>query len=106
MFSGIELGQVSAVNTQPRRLKRGILPSRPVPDFPRPASWTLANGADYYYDAVRAPWRLAMDYAWSCDSSAKSAVDTLATFFSDQGPSAMGQGYTVGGSSLGYVGSL
>mmetsp|Transcript_24020 Transcript_24020/g.55243 ORF Transcript_24020/g.55243 Transcript_24020/m.55243 type:complete len:513 (+) Transcript_24020:164-1702(+) len=65
-------------------------------------SWTLANGADYYYDAVRTPWRLAIDYVWSCESKAKSAVKKMATFFADQGPSAMGQGFTISGSSLGY----
>ena len=40
---------------------------------------------DFYYDAVRTPWRFAMAVAWHCDSRAKNEVDMLLKFFSSLG---------------------
>jgi hypothetical protein len=36
---------------------------------------------NYYYDAVRVPWRLALDYSWYTNTDAKNMVQETANFF-------------------------
>ncbi|MFZ5987180.1 MAG: glycosyl hydrolase family 8 [Bacillota bacterium] len=38
-------------------------------------------GYDYFYDAVRTPWRIGVDYSWYGDTRAKAQVDKIAAFF-------------------------
>jgi len=47
---------------------------------------TTGDGYDklsfnYYYDAVRVPWRLALDYSWYANTDAKNMVQETANFF-------------------------
>lgn len=40
-----------------------------------------AQSFNYYYDAVRVPWRIAMDYSYYGDPDAKAIVEKMAGFF-------------------------
>jgi endo-1,4-beta-D-glucanase Y len=47
--------------------------------------WTNAEGSDLYggyygYDACRAPWRIAVDYAWSGDAAAKTFLQSMSAW--------------------------
>ena len=70
--------------------------------------WTNSSGApvsgwsyDYKYDAVRVPWRLAMDGTWYCDSRAKGHMDRIAAFFKNVGVPNIKDGYTLSGTAIG-----
>jgi endo-1,4-beta-D-glucanase Y len=36
---------------------------------------------NYYYDAVRVPWRIAVDYSWFGDTRAQKIIDEIGDFF-------------------------
>ncbi|HYR07610.1 MAG TPA: glycosyl hydrolase family 8 [Longimicrobium sp.] len=79
----------------------GLLPDRTKPDG------SLDNDSlnhRFSWDAIRAPWRLAADAAWSCDTRAKGRIDKMNGFFSGsgpgQGPLAIGSIYRTNGDFL------
>ncbi len=39
---------------------------------------------NFYYDAVRVPWRMAMAYSWFQDTKALTIADQIATFFNSK----------------------
>jgi endoglucanase len=52
--------------------------------------WSRYDGADWYgagysYDACRTPWRVATDYAWSCDSRAQTFLQTISSYVDSHG---------------------
>ena len=56
---------------------------------------------DFYYDAVRTPWRYSMAAAWHCDTDARAEVSKLLGFFSSiGGPQNVREGYTVDGTPI------
>ncbi|HEY4104700.1 MAG TPA: glycosyl hydrolase family 8 [Polyangiaceae bacterium] len=63
-----------------------------VPDWSRPDGSDY-NGSMYWYDACRTPWRVAVDYAWTGDSRAKTFMQNLSTWVDAHGglPSAAQQ---------------
>lgn len=58
----------------------------------------------FSWNAIRAPWRLAADAAWNCDTRASGRVNKMNAFFSGSGPGQgymqIGSVYTTGGSFL------
>jgi hypothetical protein len=54
----------------------------------------------YFYDASRAPWRLAKDAARHCDTRAQAQLAGMNTFFAGQTPAGIREGYTPGGTPL------
>jgi endoglucanase len=60
----------------------------------------MDNGADYYYDALRTPWRLSLHAAWNCDSRALSWTSNMADFFNEAGVYGLDQGFRLDGSSI------
>jgi endo-1,4-beta-D-glucanase Y len=69
-----------------------------VPDWCT-ASGTQASGQGYnfYYDAIRTPWRIAIDYLWFGTPKAKTVCDDISKFFAAGGVSNIGDGYTITG---------
>jgi hypothetical protein len=66
------------------------------------SSFCKDSGRDFWFDAVRVPWRMALAGAWGCDTAALQQASALEKFFSSQGgPGEVKTGYTVDGSSLG-----
>jgi endo-1,4-beta-D-glucanase Y len=63
--------------------------------------WDLNNGADYYYDAIRTPWRIAMHAAWNCDESALNWMGQMSSFFQEKGVHGILLGFDMQGNSLG-----
>ena len=63
------------------------------------ASFCKDGGRDFWYDAIRTPWRLSTAAAWSCDPLADLQLQRLIAFW--RAPSNVKQGYTVDGSELG-----
>lgn len=61
----------------------GLLPDRAKPDGSVDSD-TLKRR--FSWDAIRAPWRLATDAAWSCDNRARGRIDKMNAFFSGVGP--------------------
>lgn len=55
----------------------GPYPGALVPDWGK--SDGTASG-DYYYDACRTPWRIAVDYVWFCTPEAKTFLTNVSTF--------------------------
>jgi endo-1,4-beta-D-glucanase Y len=68
--------------------------------------YDMDNGADYYYDAIRTPWRLSLHSSWHCDTRALSWTANMASFFDDKGIEGIQQGFRMDGSSLGGGDSL
>ena len=66
----------------------------------------MDNGADYYYDAIRTPWRVALDASWNCAPSGIEWTGRMAAFFEQKGPDGIGQGFKMDGTSLGGDKSL
>lgn len=79
--------------------------------------WSTANGYQtngmsygYSYDASRAPIRLALASAWTCDNATGAALVPFNDFFQKTSPSKISTGYNLdgtpqnnGGSNLPYV---
>jgi hypothetical protein len=61
----------------------GLLPDRTKPDGSLDSD-SLKHR--FSWDAIRAPWRLAADAAWSCDTRARGRIDKMNAFFSGTGP--------------------
>jgi hypothetical protein len=55
-----------------------------VPDWAK-ADGTLYSGAGYGYDACRTPWRVAVDYAWTCAPAAKTSLSSIGGYVDGQG---------------------
>jgi hypothetical protein len=53
---------------------------------------------NFYYDAVRVPWRLAVDYSWYGDTRASGLLTTMRDFFYNKGSSLV-DGYYLDGSA-------
>ncbi|KNY28253.1 glycosyl hydrolase family 8 [Pseudobacteroides cellulosolvens] len=72
-----------------------------VPDWCT-AQGTQASGQgyDFKYDAVRTPWRIAVDYSWYGTSSAKTVCDGMSKFFKNGGISSIGDGYSISGNKI------
>ena len=51
--------------------------------------WSNADGSDngsqYWYDACRTPWRVAVDYAWSGDTRAKTFMQNVSSWVDANG---------------------
>lgn len=51
--------------------------------------WSGADGSDtgdqYWYDACRTPWRVAVDYAWTGDTRAKTFMQNTSTWVDQHG---------------------
>jgi endo-1,4-beta-D-glucanase Y len=69
--------------------------------------WCTANGTqasgqgfDFKYDAVRTPWRIAVDYSWYGTANAKTICDSMSSFFKNGGISSIGDGYTISGNKI------
>jgi endo-1,4-beta-D-glucanase Y len=62
-----------------------------VPDWSGPDG--SDNGGQYWYDACRTPWRVAVDYAWTGDTRAKTFMENLSGWVDSHGglPSAAQQ---------------
>ena len=54
-----------------------------VPDWSGPDG--SDNGSSYWYDACRTPWRVAVDYAWTGDTRAKSFMQNVSSWVDQQG---------------------
>ena len=73
-----------------------------VPDWCQ-ASGTEASGQgyDFTYDAIRYPWRTAIDYSWFGEGRAKTNCDLITGFFSNIGASDIVDGYSITGNVIG-----
>jgi len=51
--------------------------------------WSGADGSDiggqYWYDACRTPWRVAVDYAWTGDKRAKAFMENISSWVDKHG---------------------
>uniref|UniRef100_A0A7S2IIJ5 Cellulase n=1 Tax=Haptolina brevifila TaxID=156173 RepID=A0A7S2IIJ5_9EUKA len=66
------------------------------------SSFCKDSGRDFWFDAVRSPWRLSLAAAWDCDAKAMSQVSKMLSFFERQGgASQVKTGYTLSGQALG-----
>ena len=54
-----------------------------VPDWSAPDG--SSNDGQYWYDACRTPWRVAVDYAWSGDTRAKTFMENISTWVDAHG---------------------
>lgn len=54
-----------------------------VPDY---TTRTYMHTTDYYYDACRTPWRIAMDWCFNGEPRAKAYLDKIGAFFNSQLP--------------------
>ena len=54
-----------------------------VPDWSGPDG--SDNGSGYSYDACRTPWRVAVDYAWSGDTRAKTFMQNISSWVDGHG---------------------
>ncbi|MBN2442131.1 MAG: hypothetical protein JXJ04_12325 [Spirochaetales bacterium] len=55
----------------------------------------------YYYDAMRYPMRVALDYLWFGDSRSNNTMQLLTSFFNNQGASNIKGGYYLDGGVIG-----
>ena len=54
-----------------------------VPDWSGPDGSDI--GAQYWYDACRTPWRVAVDYAWTGDTRAKTFMENISSWVDGHG---------------------
>lgn len=59
------------------------------------------KGYNYTYDAIRLPWRLAMDALWFQEPRAKSRLERLNAFWIDLGAANIKDGYALNGDLVG-----
>ena len=60
---------------------------------------------DFYYDAIRTPWRLTIDYIWFGEKRAQSYCTKMARFINGKGGvTKISDGYTLTGNSIGSNG--
>ncbi|HEY0465886.1 MAG TPA: glycosyl hydrolase family 8 [Polyangiaceae bacterium] len=55
-----------------------------VPDWSRPDG-SDNEGSQYWYDACRTPWRVAVDYAWTGDTRAKTFMQNVSSWVDAHG---------------------
>ncbi|MEO6600267.1 MAG: glycosyl hydrolase family 8 [Polyangiaceae bacterium] len=55
-----------------------------VPDWSEPDG-SDNNGSVYWYDACRTPWRVAVDYAWTGDTRAKTFLQNVSSWVDQNG---------------------
>ncbi|MEJ6951309.1 glycosyl hydrolase family 8 [Natronospora cellulosivora (SeqCode)] len=73
-----------------------------VPDWCRAdGSQASGMGYDFSYDAIRYPWRTAIDYSWYGDQRAKTNVDLSNQFFNNIGVNNLNAVYTITGQPSG-----
>ena len=81
--------------------RTGLLPDRSRPDGTLDAD---AESHRFSWNAARAPWRLAADAAWNCESRASSRLERMNAFFSGGGPgrgaAGIGSAYRTSGAFL------
>jgi len=70
-------------NSAYQNASTGLVPNRTLPDGSVDGD-TLQRR--FSWDAIRTPWRLATDAAWSCDTRARGRIDKMNAFFSGTGP--------------------
>jgi len=54
-----------------------------VPDWSGPNG--ADNGSQYWYDACRTPWRVAVDYSWTGDTRAKNFMQNISSWVDQHG---------------------
>jgi endo-1,4-beta-D-glucanase Y len=59
-----------------------------------------SNSDNYYYDAVRFPWRISWDYLWNGDSQAQGNLTKITSFFAGVGATNIKGGYSLNGTVL------
>ena len=63
------------------------------------SSFCKDSGRDFWFDAVRSPWRFSVAAAWNCDAKAQRQVEKMLAFFDRQGgASQIKTGYSLAGS--------
>lgn len=79
----------------------GLPPDRSRPDGTLDAD---PESHRFSWNAARAPWRLAADAAWNCESRASSRLDRMNSFFGGvgpgRGPAGIGSAYRTSGAFL------
>ncbi|HEU0302907.1 MAG TPA: glycosyl hydrolase family 8 [Longimicrobium sp.] len=79
----------------------GLLPDRAKPNGALDNDSTMHR---FSWNAIRAPWRLAADAAWNCDTRAQGRLAKMNAFFSGtgpgQGPTGIGSVYRTNGDFL------
>jgi endo-1,4-beta-D-glucanase Y len=77
-----------------------------VPDWSTSGGTPYTNyNYNYGYEACRSPWRLAHDYQWYGNASAKVALDRINAFWKQTGATRIVDGYTLLGAPTGTTGS-
>jgi endo-1,4-beta-D-glucanase Y len=77
-----------------------------VPDYTT-RTYVHGDGGKYGYDAVRTPWRIAMDYCFNGEPRAKAYLDKIGTFFTGQLPvTNFGDGYSLTGQKTSNFGNM
>jgi endoglucanase len=57
-----------------------------IPDWARPDGSLITDGRQVFgYEAVRGPWRVAIDYAWSGDADARAFLEAMNAHVDGQG---------------------
>ena len=86
----------------------GLLPDfiqncNTAPAPARPNYLESAHDGEFYYNACRTPWRIAMDYLISGNIKAKRAIDKINNWIkikTDNNPTQIGAGYYLNGSDI------
>lgn len=78
----------------------GLVPDWVAADGSQPRHYMGHHQNDFYYDAVRAPWRLAMDAKLNNDSRAKKYIKLMTVFFANTGMENLKSGYKLDGSPI------
>lgn len=93
-----------AIFAMTRSTSTGLLPDWTTDTGASATSVTWDSNRDnFFYDAVRYPWRIAMDYLWFGNSQARSYSNDLGNFFQAIGASNIKDGYTLNGSVIGVT---
>ncbi|WP_299890955.1 glycosyl hydrolase family 8 [uncultured Lacinutrix sp.] len=59
--------------------------------------WAKNHGKTFFYDAIRTPWRISMDYLWTGDERAYKYCNTIAGFVDKVGVTNIKDGYKLNG---------
>jgi endo-1,4-beta-D-glucanase Y len=59
-----------------------------------------SNADNYYFDAVRFPWRISWDYLWYGDTQAQGNLNKITAFFASKGAANIKGGYTLDGNTV------
>jgi endo-1,4-beta-D-glucanase Y len=95
-----EYAILKAIDTRVGSANKGLAPDwSQYNGQPQSIPWD-AHPEHYYYDAVRNPWRMAMDYAWHCDATAASRLGRMNAFFSSRGANNIKSGYDLRGNDV------